>query len=244
MGTKEMVIPSFIGSYSLKAKRHNVHYLQAGCGAPVVFVHGGASDSRDWIHAMASLSTKFSVYAPDLIGYGQSDRLGEGYYLSDFYEFLMEFLEILKLERPALVGHSLGGRICLETALRHPEKVAKLVLVDSMGFGETTLFGNALMTFFWVSRKVFHRPHPYPRLLVKPGEKYSWLCTERLPELKVPTLLVWKQGDPYFPLAHARRAKELIKGAGLAVIPGYGHAPHKIHSSRFNRILLDFLSQK
>jgi pimeloyl-ACP methyl ester carboxylesterase len=216
---------------------YQAHYLKAGSGPPVVLIHGGASDSRDWVATMATLSHRYSLYAPDLIGFGLSDRTKDGYYLSDFSEFIIKFVEILGLEHPVLVGHSFGGRLCLEVALRHPERVSKLVLVDSSGLGKVSRLGNVLLTAFWVIRKTLRHPQPYPKFLAKEGEDTHWLCVDELPELKVPTLIVWKRYDLYFPLSIARRAKELIAGAHLVVLPGYGHAPHK----QDNSLLLDFL---
>jgi len=232
-----------IESLNLEIVSHNVHYLKAGSGAPVVLLHGGASDSRDWVDTMAILSHRFSVYAPDIIGYGLSDRNKEGYYLSDFTEFIKGFIDTLGLDSPVLVGHSLGGRLCLEVALRHPEKVRKLVLVDASGLGKVSRWGNFLFTFFWALRKVLRQPQPYPKFLAKEGEDLNWLCLDELPGIKVPTLIVWKRYDPYLPLALARRARELIPGARLVVVPGYGHAPHKQgnYKESFNCLLLDFL---
>ena len=106
-----------IESQKIKVNDHQVHYLKAGSGPPVVLIHGGASDSRDWVSTMTALSHRYSFYAPDLIGFGQSDRSKEGYYFSEFSEFVLGFIETLGLEKPSLVGHSFGGRLCLEISL-------------------------------------------------------------------------------------------------------------------------------
>ena len=228
-------------SLKLKIGDHQAHYLKAGSGPPVVLIHGGASDSRDWVSTIAALSNRYSLYAPDLIGFGQSDRTRDGYYFSDFTEFIMGFLDTLGLEKPALVGHSFGGRLCLEIALQHPEKVRKLVLVHASGLGKISRLGTVVLTGFWAMRKILRRPQPYPKFLAREGEDVSWLCLDELPNLKTPTLIIWKRYDPYLPLAIARRAKELIPGARLVVLPGYGHAPHGQNKDAFNRLLLDFI---
>jgi pimeloyl-ACP methyl ester carboxylesterase len=234
---------SGIESLPLTVNGHRTHYLKAGSGAPVVLVHGGASDSRDWVNTMAALSHRFTLYAPDLIGFGQSDRNENGYYLSDFSDFLLEFMDALELRSPVLAGHSFGARVCLEVARLHQERIQKLILIDASGLGKISALGNALFTAFWALRKLIGRPQPYPRFLAKEGEDYSWVGRESLQSLRMPTLLVWKRFDPYMPLSIARRAEELIPGAKLAVLPGYGHAPHQHNSDAFNRILLDFLDQ-
>ncbi|MCK4274212.1 MAG: hypothetical protein KAW90_04920, partial [Dehalococcoidales bacterium] len=55
----------------LNVNGHRTHYLKAGVGPPVVLVHGGASDSRDWFDTMTALAHRYTLYAPDLIGFGQ-----------------------------------------------------------------------------------------------------------------------------------------------------------------------------
>ncbi len=230
-----------IQSLEMKVGEHQIHYLRAGNGPPVVLVHGGASDCRDWVETMATLSPSYSLYAPDLIGYGLSSRDNSGYYLSDFVEFTLQFIQTLGLNSYVLVGHSIGGRVCLEIALRHPEIVRQLVLVDTAGFGKLARWGFFLGTTMWALRNILKRPQPYPRFLWQDGEDRDWMCLEELPTLKVPTLIVWSHYDPYHPLSEAIRAKELIPEAYLEVVPGYGHAPHVKRSDHFSNLLLHFM---
>jgi pimeloyl-ACP methyl ester carboxylesterase len=230
-----------IESLEIDINGHKAHYLKAGIGPPVVLVHGGASDSRDWLGTMSALAPRYSLYAPDLLGFGQSHRNEAGYYLSDFSEFVLGFMDRLGLEKPFLVGHSFGGRLCLEVALRHPERVRRLILADTAGLGRVSVFGNIVLTGFWALRKLFRLRQPYPRFLSREGEEAHWLCASDLPYLRTPTLIVWKRHDPYLPLALARRAKALIPDARLEVLPGYGHAPHKQNQEAFNELLRGFL---
>ena len=230
-----------IEGLKMKVNGHNTHYLKAGSGPPVVLIHGGASDSRDWVNTMDALASRYSLYAPDLIGYGQSDRSQDSYYLSEFSDFIVEFIKALGLENTVLAGHSLGARICLDVAGQHPDKVRKIVLVDAAGLGKVSGFGTVVLTAFWAIRKLLRRPQPYPTILYGEGEDRHLLREDKLPKLGMPTLLVWKRFDVYLPLSIARRAQKLIPGAKLAVLPGYGHAPHKENSEIFNRLLLDFL---
>ncbi|OGO30352.1 MAG: hypothetical protein A2Z29_09845 [Chloroflexi bacterium RBG_16_56_11] len=235
-------VPAGIESLRLDISGHRVHCLRIGKGPPVVFIHGGASDSRDWLPVMAAVSGRYACYAPDLIGYGQSERKKEGYYLSDFSDFLVEFIDSFDIKNPVLVGHSFGARVCLEAALRHPGRFSGIVLVDAAGLGKVTRFGSYLMTFFWLARKLTRRPQPYPRFLTREGENTDWLCSGELPRITAPTLLVWKQCDPYLPVSLARRAAKLIPGAQLIEVPGFGHAPHKQDPDGFNRLLFEFLN--
>lgn len=235
-------MPAGISSLALETNGRRTHYLKAGSGRPIVLLHGGASDSRDWLGTMAALSRRFTFYAPDLPGFGKNDRDEAGYYLSDFIEFIEEFINTLHLDNPDIVGHSFGGRIGAGVALLERVKIRRLVLIDCAGFGRVTRFGSSLMTVFWALRRVLRRPQPYPRFLTKDGEDTSWLFMDALPALKKPTLIMWKRHDPYFPVSQAQRAVKLIAGARLEVLPGFGHAPSQQNSEAFNRLLLDFLN--
>ena len=237
-------IQANIGEFKVKVNGHNVHYLKAGSGQPVVFVHGGASDSRDWTETMAVLASDYTVYAPDVIGFGQSGRNEEGYYLSDFSDFLLTFISELGLEKPALVGHSFGARICLDAALKNHEKISKLILIDASGLGKISSFGSRLMTVFWLIRKLLRQPQPYPKFLIRDSDDYNHVGVEKLAGLNVPTLLIWKRHDPYLPVAYARDAAELLPDAKLVTVPGFGHAPHKQDNQLFIGLLRDFLDSK
>ncbi len=226
----------------LKVGSHQAHYLRAGEGPPVVLLHGGGSNCRDWAGTMVNLSHSHNLYAPDLMGFGLSSRNGSGYYLSDFAEFTLEFIRTLGLDSPVLVGHSLGGRVCLEIALRHPEKVRRLVLVSSAGFGRLSRLGYFLGTSIWAVRKFLGRPQPYPRFLWKDGEDRDWLCLAELPALKTPTLIVWSRYDPYYPLSGALMAQELMPASHLEVFSGYGHTPHLKRNDIFSELLLSFMA--
>jgi pimeloyl-ACP methyl ester carboxylesterase len=222
-------------------KGRRTHYLKAGRGPAVVLLHGGASDARDWLGTMAALAHRFTCYAPDIIGFGRSERNEEGYFLTDFVEFIENFIFALGLDSPDMVGHSFGGRIGAGVVVRGWVAIRRLVMVDATGFGKISAFGNVLFTGFWLLRKALGKPQPFPRFRVKDGEDYNMVRDEELRGLQSSTLLIWKSRDPYIPVAQARRALELIPEARLEVLRGYGHAPAKQDSKVFNRLLLEFL---
>jgi pimeloyl-ACP methyl ester carboxylesterase len=233
-----------IESLKIKINGRQAHYLKAGNGPPVVLIHGGASDARDWTRMMTALSSRFSFYALDLLGYGQSEKNEKGFYLNEFIDFMSGFIDVLKLEKPVLVGHSLGGRFCLDVAIKDQGKISKLVLVDATGFGGMTVFGNSLQFIFWGFRKIFRLRQPYPNFLLKPGEEFDRNYDKDLRQLKIPTLIIWKRIDPYYSVSIARRVVKLIPKAKLTVMGGYGHAPHRKSVKKFSKILAEFLDGK
>jgi pimeloyl-ACP methyl ester carboxylesterase len=237
------VANSGIESLELKIGKRQAHYLKAGSGPPVVLLHGGASDSNDWRETMTALSQSYSLYAPDMLGYGLTDRDKTSYYLSEFVDFTLDFIQAVGLDSSvlALVGHSLGGRICLDIALQHPEKVRKLVLIDSAGLARLARWGRFLGAAAFFIRRALGRPQPYPMFLNKDGEDKDWRCLDKLNRLKVPTLVIWSSRDPYYPLKGALQAKKLMPEARFEIFPGYGHAPHAKNREYFNKLLLSYL---
>jgi pimeloyl-ACP methyl ester carboxylesterase len=245
MEDKETLKSKVIESLRLEVNGRRAHYLKAGSGPALVLVHGGASDARDWIDTMNAYADRFTFYAPDLIGFGESERDEKGHYLTEFRDFLMGFIETLDIQQPALIGHSFGGRVCLDVACANQDKIRKLVLIDTSGLGKISLLGGALFGGFAALRTLIGKKQPFPKFLVREGEDYNSVSAEILQSLKVPTLLFWKSFDPYMPVKAARRAQKLIPGARLVLIPGYGHAPFKQKdSSEFYRILLEFLNHE
>jgi pimeloyl-ACP methyl ester carboxylesterase len=238
------VANSIIENLELQIGKRQAHYLKAGSGPPVVLIHGGASDSNDWIETITPLSQSYTFYAPDMLGYGLTERDKPGYYLSEFVDYIYDFIQTLGLDSVplALVGHSLGGRICLDIALQHPEKVRRLVLIDSVGFARLAWWGTFLGAAAYGIRKAMGKRQPYPRFLIRDGEDKDWRCLDKLKTLKVPTLVIWSSRDPYYPLKGALQAKKLMPEARFEIFPGYGHAPHAKNRDYFNNLLLDYLN--
>jgi pimeloyl-ACP methyl ester carboxylesterase len=230
-------------SLRLKTGDDVIHYLKSGTGPPVLLLHGGACESSDWVETMTALSDRFTFYAPDLVGYGLSDRNKAGYLLSDFVDSMLVFMETLGIESCDIVGHSLGGRIAVEIALRNTQKVRKLVLIDAAGFSRLALWGSFLASLAWAARGALRRPQPYPRFLIGNGENPHWLCLDKLSALQNDTLIIWNRRDPYYSVAGAFKAQKIMPRSELKVFPGYGHAPHRSQRELFNSLLLEFLSR-
>lgn len=122
-----------------------VHCLTAdGGGSPVVLLHGGGIDSASFTYSniIGPLAQERHVFAPDWPGYGHSDKPDLGYAMGFYVDFLASLMDALELERASLVGISMGGGAALGFALRSPERVEKLVLVDSYGLGSNVPWGR------------------------------------------------------------------------------------------------------
>ena len=111
------------------------NYLEAGEGTPVVLVHGsgpGVSAYANWRLTIPDLAGEHRVLAPDMAGFGFSDKPGN-YSREGWVQQLDAFLTTLQLAKVSLVGNSFGGGLALAFAARWPERVDKLVLMGSMG---------------------------------------------------------------------------------------------------------------
>ena len=114
---------------------HPVTYHQAGEGPVLVLLHGITSSSRTWRAVMPQLAETHTVVAPDLLGHGESAKPRGDYSLGAYASGVRDLLAALGHERATVVGHSLGGGIAMQLAYQFPERVERLVLVDSGGLG-------------------------------------------------------------------------------------------------------------
>ena len=109
----------------------SVRHFDAGKGAPVVLLHGASlgSSADVWTRNLAPLAAHgLRVIAPDLPGFGGTDNPAD---VSLFYrkKFVLAFMDALKIERAALVGHSQAGRIALDLAFSDPQRISKVVVL-------------------------------------------------------------------------------------------------------------------
>lgn len=111
------------------------NYLENGKGEPIILLHGsgiGVSAWTNWCLAIPALSSDFRVIAPDLPGFGYTERKpGFKYDMKFWVAHLLAFLDALGIEKANLVGNSFGGGLSLAFTLRHPERVRRLVLMGT-----------------------------------------------------------------------------------------------------------------
>jgi pimeloyl-ACP methyl ester carboxylesterase len=113
-----------------------VRFYRMGEGPPVVLVHGITSSSRTWRSVMPGLAERHMVIAPDLLGHGRSGKPRGDYSLGAYASGIRDLLALLGVGKATVVGHSLGGGIAMQFAYQFPERVERLVLVDSGGLGQ------------------------------------------------------------------------------------------------------------
>ncbi len=233
------------------ARGTSCRVLHGGDGPDLVFLHGagGIVEGDD---LLARLAETHRVWAPELPGFG--DSAGEDL-LEDMLDFTLhgfDLLSALGVERPLLVGHSLGGMIAAEMACLCPDEIRALVLLAPLGLW---LDEQPVADLFSVL------PHDLPALLFHDPAIGSGVLTrgsdfsddqalidffvanarrlgtagklmfpspdrrlsKRLYRLRADTLLVWGESDRVVPPVYADAWKQRIPGAGVAIVPGAGH---------------------
>ena len=118
----------------------NTRFWTTGeAGTVIILLHGIMSTAEVWLANIPSLAENHRVYAMDLPGFGLTDKV-PAYFISEGARFVDDFMKIQNIDRATLIGNSMGGGFALQYAIDYPDKVDRLVLVDSLGLGLKTSF--------------------------------------------------------------------------------------------------------
>lgn len=124
-------------AHSIVAAGIRTNYHDQGQGAPVMLIHGsgpGVSAWANWQRTIPVLSKQARVIAPDMAGFGFTDRpTGYRYTMDGWVDQAIGLLDALQIEQTDLVGNSFGGALALAMAIRHPQRIRRLVLMGSVG---------------------------------------------------------------------------------------------------------------
>jgi 3-oxoadipate enol-lactonase len=227
--------------------------------ARVILLHSALGDSRLWKRQVAALEREHHVVAPDLPGWGETPLPTEPF---SFVDFTAELLP------GVLVGNSFGGMVALRTALAHPKRVERLVLVAAalpawdwtekmrahFEAGERAVESGDLDAAsevdmdFWV--KPEHRDEVRPQLrralelqTAHEEPEVIWPELGSLAKLGMPTLVVVGADDHADFHAIAEHLADGIPNADLALVPGAGHLVGVDQPEELNALLLEFLSE-
>lgn len=220
-----------------------------GNKTPLLYLHGTDSLSH-WPALLDTLAASYDVIAPDHPGFSGTQTQTELDDVSDLAYYYLDFLEALKLSDVHLVGHSLGGWIAMEMAIRSNERLSDITLLASAGIN---VKGHHKADIFMID------PDEQARLAYADEtlgtqaaelalqEKYEDVAiTDRiaaarfgwnprffnprldrwLHRIKIPALIVWGEQDRIFPPEHATALQNLIPGSELSMIADCGHLPH------------------
>jgi pimeloyl-ACP methyl ester carboxylesterase len=124
------VRPADLQQVEVEAEGLHLSTYVVGQGPTVLLLHGLGASKISWLPVLPELSRSYRLVVPDLPGHGESDKPRGDYSMRRYAHVVRVFMDAVGLERPIVVGNSMGGRIALELALRSPQRVAGLGLLD------------------------------------------------------------------------------------------------------------------
>ncbi len=244
-----------ITRHTIQVREQTIYYQVAGQedSEPVVLVHGLSASSRWWIRNIPALAERYRVYLLDLPGFGSMRRFRRHFVLDDLSASIMAWMDALSINQAHLIGHSMGGYICLGIAARHPERVKRLVLVSPAGIPHIPSVRGYLLPLLVAIR--YCKPAFLPILFgdaLRAGVRMIVRATrelitkdvrDALHDIVIPTLLIWGENDMLVPSVFGDVWRQEIKGARLIVLKKAGHVVMFDQAGQFNEAVVGFLDR-
>ena len=239
-------------------------YWTGGAGPTLVLLHGAGDSAGSWASIADKLVPRYRLVIPDLAGHGHSGPAAGDLSVGQVLTGVEAVVRQGPQEPVILVGNSLGAWVALLYAKQHPDRVARVVLVNGGALvGErrdlslmpkTREEAAALMTQLrdsaadpipgYVLDDVVREANtgPIARLAATAGRMGDYVLEGRLHEVAVPVDLIWGESDKLFALSYARRMMAQLPASRLTTIPACGHVPQQECPTRFRASLLDVLT--
>ena len=231
-----------------------VHYEVLGRGRPLIFLHGWVGSWRYWIPVMQSASMSYRAYALDLWGFGDTAKAKYNYGLDKQVKLIDGFLYEMGIGRVALVGHGLGAVVATLYAMRNPDIVDRIMAIgyplDEARISPKLRTSTPVELADWLLEK---SPLTEPVRTDAPKADPQAIATslqglslnevqEASRALKTSRLLVNGVGDQAITSPDLDSSLVLPEQTHAVVFDQSGHFPMLDESSKFNRLLVDFLS--
>ena len=237
-----------------------------GDGEPVLLLHGWGCTHEIFKSLAQILSQQYKVYSFDFPGFGASHEPSEVWGVEEYTRLIETFIADNGIKKPALVGHSFGGRVSLLYSSRN--ETARVVLVDAAGIKPKRPFKYywKVYTFKilkWLCNTFLPRAkalaiidrrrkgagssdynNASPKMRAILSKVVNEDLTHLLPKIKAPTLLFWGNQDTATPLCDAKTMERLIPDAGLVVAHGTGHFSFIENAGLFTAVMKNFFNIK
>lgn len=251
--TKQIIISGILVSYDVR--RTNTPH-----NATLVLLHGWGGSKESWRSNIPTFSKYFDCVALDLPGFGESQEPNKPWDTLEYSNFVKQFIKVLNIKSPVIVGKSFGGRIAIMFASKWPKEVSRLVLVSAAGLEDKTtslqvkiriikLLGLVVSLIPGLDKEVIRRK-VYKFLKLKDEGTYKRevkkIVTNQdlrgiLQLIEAKTLVIWGNNDTVLPLSVGKKLSAGIKNSKLEIIKDGDHWVHEKHSKEFNQMVIDFL---
>ncbi|WXG46720.1 MAG: alpha/beta hydrolase [Candidatus Atabeyarchaeum deiterrae] len=242
-------------------------YEEKGKGKALILIHGAGGFGGYWVRQFSGLSKNRRVIAIDLPGHGKSERLKEKVSIEGYVDHVAAFMKQMKLDKAVIVGHSMGGLVVQQLALKHPELCDKIIIAESgarfsvpseypkfvlsegfdprdllyMAFSEKTILNNPALLQELVSLQGANFDF---RVIADDFSAIGKLdLSKKIKQIAVPTLIIVGLDDRMTPQDMAKYLHEQIKGSKLVTIPDAGHMAMMEKPDEFNDAILKFIDQ-
>lgn len=232
----------------------------------LIFLHGWAGRWQSWLPIIEQLKKDFSILALDLPGFGEN-KLTRPFTIFDYAEYISNLLKKERIRKAVVIGHSFGGAVAASLTIKRPFLVEKLVLIDASAIrnpkktftkvlaklGKVLFSLPIINLFFSKTRLLFYRlmkleKSDYYQIGNNKMLKKTFSLvigedlTERLSEIKTPTLIIWGEKDREAPLTDGQKINRLIKNSRLIIFPKAGHFPYLEDREKFCSELINFIN--
>ena len=246
----------------------NINYIKKGEGKAVLILPGWATTINTYLPLIDSISTYACVYCLDMPGFGGSQEPDTSWNLDNYVKFIINFIKQQNLKEVDLIGHSNGGRIIIKLMNQKnlDFKVNKIILIGSAGIVHEKTFSQKMKIKISKLCKKILDSKPiktiFPNLLSRLKNRFgsedyrnaSPIMKETLvqlinqdlrdllPNINVPTLLIWGCNDTATPLADAEIMEKLIPDAGLIKVANCSHYVFLENPMFVNKVISAFFN--
>jgi len=237
-----------------KVNAINLYYATIGHGPPVVLLHGGLSNSDYWGHQIKALAPHHTVIIVDSRGHGRSTRDERPYGYDLMADDVVALLDTLHIAKADIVGWSDGGILGIDLALRHPDRIGKVLAFAANtvtsgvqeGVEKNPTFARFIERAGHEYAKLSATPKEYDRFVAQISKMWetepNWTDAQ-LQSIHTPVLVVDGDHDEAIKRAHTEYIAATIPGAGLLILPNTSHFAFLQDPTLFNETLLHFLDE-
>lgn len=253
--------------------KYRIRYLEAGKGPrTILLLHGLGGSADRWRQTIPYLSKDHRIIAPDIIGFGHSDKPVVKYTVDFFNDFLSSFLQSLDINQLVMIGSSLGGQITAEFAIEKKKPVEKMILVSPSGINNhsTPALDAYIQAVLHPSiedtKRAFQMMagsnknidsdtiNGFIEHMDLPNAKMSFmsalmelrkteLTPAKLAKISIPTMVIWGSQDQVIPIRNAELFVSSIRGCHYLEIKRCGHTPYVEEPLKFAKAVIRFLEQ-